>query len=302
MIWVALMAAVDPRVRPLQGALWQWGRNKVAFSSGPQQSPKKLIILGGLTDGLLPCRWVPALSHAAADEGWSTIQPTLSSSYAGYGTGMLQRDADELSELVEHMAAERGCEQVAIVGHSTGCQIAVHFAAHGSPVALGRLAAIVLQAPVSDQESGSLSAETAKWLAHARALSTPATTLMPLEAHYVPITAERFLSLYDETGGKQPDDLFSSYLSEAQLQSKLKHLDRLPTLVAFSMADEYVPPSVDKRELVARLSHAMGEGTVQLCLEGGNHSLDEPADGSAAKRFVEATVELLRGAAAKGSK
>lgn len=288
-------ALADPRVRPLAGALWQWGANRAAFESGALSSPRKLIVVGGLTDGLLPCRWVPALAQAAEALGWSTVQPVLSSSYAGYGTGSLQRDADELSELVRHMAAERGCEQVAIAGHSTGCQIACSFARLGAASATARLVAVALQAPVSDQESGAGGEETAKWLRVAAGAPEPASTLMPLEAHYVPITCARFLSLYATDGG-QPDDLFSSYLTYAQLRERLGHLDGLPVLVAYSMADQYVPPHVDKRALVGRLARAIGSGAVPLCLEDADHSLDLPADGSAAEAFVRAAAELLRGA------
>jgi alpha-beta hydrolase superfamily lysophospholipase len=284
---------MDPRVRPLQGTLWQWGRNKVAFESGAADSARKLIVLGGLGDGLLPCRWAPALSDAAAATGWATVQPTLSSAYTGYGTGMLQRDVDELSELVAHMVAERGCERIAIVGHSTGCQIACAFARDGAADARARLAAVALQAPVSDQESGMLNEATERWLAHARALPCASRALMPAEAHWSPITAERFLSLFSADGA-QPDDLFSSYLTDAQLEARLGHLRGLPILVAYSMADEYVPPTVDKDALVGRLTRALGERAVPLKLAGASHSLDGPADGSAADEFVRATVELLR--------
>ena len=284
---------MDPRVHALQGALWQWGRNKVAFESGPAGSSRKLLVLGGLGDGLLACRWAPALSDAAAAAGWATVQPTLSSAYTGYGTGMLQRDVDELSELIAHMVAERGCERIAIVGHSTGCQIACAFARSGSADARARLAAVSLQAPVSDQESGMLNEQTERWLAHARAL--PSDSLMPAEAHWSPITAERFLSLFSADGG-QPDDLFSSYLTDAQLEARLGHMRGVPTLVAYSMDDEYVPHSVDKDALVGKLVRALGERAVPLKLAAASHALDEPADGSAAEQFVRATVELLRSA------
>lgn len=293
------LSPFDPRTRPLAGALWQWGQNKAAFESGSLTSSRKLIVIGGLTDGLLPCRWVPALAQAAAEHGWSTVQPILSSAYAGYGTGMLQRDADELSQLVEHMVDERGAEQVAIVGHSTGCQVACTFAKLGSARAVSCLAAIVLQAPVSDQESGAMDESTAKWLQVAKASPRPDKALMPLEAHYVPITCARYLSLYD-SNGEQPDDLFSSYLTDEQLRQKLGHLDGMPVLVAYSLADQYVPAHVDKRGLVARLTAAIGSGAVPLCLEGGDHDLRLPADGSAAAAFVSAAAALLRDARPSG--
>lgn len=284
----------DLRSRALAGVMYQWGMNKVAFESAAVGSTNKLIVLGGLTDGLMPCEWVVPLSHAAHELGWALVQPVLSSSYAGYGTGTLARDAEELSALVTDMVESRGCERVVVCGHSTGCQIACTFARRGTPEAVSRLAAVVLQAPVSDQESGGMEEGTARWLTHARAVASPATELMPMDAHYVPITAERYLSLY-ETDGLQPDDFFSSYLTDEQLRERLGHLDPKPTLVAFSMADEYVPAHVDKGALAERIARAAGRGAVVLPLEGASHSLAEPRDGAARRQFVRAVADLLAG-------
>lgn len=87
---------------------------------------KYVVYVGGLTDGLLACPYVPALGEACQRVGWALVQPLLSSSYIGYGTGSLDRDADELSLLLGFLAAERGATAVALVGHSTGCQDAAH--------------------------------------------------------------------------------------------------------------------------------------------------------------------------------
>lgn len=94
---------------------------------------------------------------------WSSPHPLpllllqLSSSYAGYGTSSLDNDAEELLVLGRRLCAERGSTGLALVGHSTGCQIIARymqkFADRGGssekgsgalPVILGT----VLQAPV----------------------------------------------------------------------------------------------------------------------------------------------------------
>jgi len=157
-----------------------------------------------------------------------------------------------------------------------------------------RIAAVMLQAPVSDQESGTMDRSTEKWLAHAASVKEPAKELMPLAAHYGPITVERYLSLYARDG-HQADDLFSSYLSDVQLEEKLGHLRGMPVLLAFSMADEYVPESVEKSALVDRLVKAMGpESARALKLQGASHSLDKPEDGSAIRLFVDAVTTMLK--------
>jgi len=55
-----------------------------------------MVYLGGLTDGLLACPYVEALGEICHARGWALVQPVLSSSYAGYGTGSLDRDTEEV--------------------------------------------------------------------------------------------------------------------------------------------------------------------------------------------------------------
>eukprot|EP00971_Amphidinium_carterae_P028597 563033-Amphidinium_carterae.1 len=83
--------------------------------------------------------------------GWRVIQPLLSSSYRGWGTGSLhevhvpqlsaheqrthfpshsngrfdsraRKDSEEIALLLTHLAKERGVTEVALLGHSTGAQ------------------------------------------------------------------------------------------------------------------------------------------------------------------------------------
>ena len=134
--------------------------------------------------------------------------------------------------------------------------------------------------------------------------------MMPRSAFWAPITAGRFLSLQD-IGGE--DDFFSSDFSDEELGLRLRHMGQrgdqngLKTLVAFSGEDEYVPSSVDKKELLQRLCAAMTnqnspdgnhrsspDVVIPLMIETGNHNLsNEEGDKEV---FVDAVKSLLGGA------
>ena len=99
-----------------------------AFESPAQHTSSKFCVyLGGLTDGLLACAYVPGLAACCAAADWALVQPIISSSYAGYGTGSLDRDAEELGVLLRYLVRERGATSFALIGHSTGCQDIVQF-------------------------------------------------------------------------------------------------------------------------------------------------------------------------------
>ena len=102
----------------------------MAFESSPRVEKvptKKCILIGGLSDGLLPTPYTPALEQACHELEWSLVQPILSSSYLGFGNGDLERDSEEISALLWYLTCHRSGEQYALVGHSTGCQNAIHF-------------------------------------------------------------------------------------------------------------------------------------------------------------------------------
>ena len=123
------------------GDLFQYASNRVAFESNPMQACK-CILIGGLSDGLLPVPYTERLLSS----NYSLVQPIISSSYTGFGHGSLQRDSEELHELVVYLRAHRQAETIAMVGHSTGCQNIVHYLRDHS------INLAVLQAPVSDRE------------------------------------------------------------------------------------------------------------------------------------------------------
>lgn len=102
-----------PPVSPygtLEGSLFQYSKNLVAFesSTGANLPPKKCILLGGLSDGLLPTPYA-SLLHDVLDDEWSLVQPIISSSYLGFGNGNLSRDTKELGYVFWRREAMSGC-------------------------------------------------------------------------------------------------------------------------------------------------------------------------------------------------
>lgn len=308
----------------LDGQLFLYAGGRAAFETSPIQdarargvgepssdsklSTKKCILLGGLSDGLLPVPYTQILADACLESQWSLVQPIISSSYTGFGHGSLERDCNELEELMRYLIDYRNAEEFCLIGHSTGCQDAVYFLKNAEKELCEKLRVVGLQAPVSDRESASMHDGYEENLKVAQALiyAGKAQEMMPRSAFWAPITAQRFVDL-NAKGGE--DDFFSSDYTDDDLAARLGHVgsDRksLRVLVAFSGADEYVPLHVDKRNLLKRLVSAMNIECPQeqpvarsLYLENGNHNLSEGAhDGST---FVKSIAEIMMGSSELG--
>ncbi len=295
----------------LSGQLFLYAGGRAAFESFiPSNasddpalfSSKKCILLGGLSDGLLPVPYTQLLADSCHEASWSLVQPVLSSSYTGFGHGSLQRDCDELQELLRYLMTYRSAQEFCLVGHSTGCQNAVYFLQHAAPDLCDKLRVVALQAPVSDREHAAMDDGHSTKLSLARNLVDEGKghEMMPRSAFWAPITAQRFVDL-NEKGGA--DDFFSSDFTDEELTNRLRHIGRdrlgLKVLVAFSGADEYVPEHVDKMLLTERLVKAtnadcdQGRVAVEgLYLESGNHNLSEGLDDG--KIFVDKIAEMLK--------
>jgi pimeloyl-ACP methyl ester carboxylesterase len=319
------LATVSPPLSPygtFAGDLFQYARNLVAFESSPSSllqttTSKKCILIGGLSDGLIPTPYTQNLEQACHDLGWSLVQPISSSSYLGFGNGSLQQDSSEIGELMAYLHCHRSAESFALVGHSTGCQNSIHFLKHGPLDMVQRTKVVALQAPASDREQPMSGDNRATWEANVQIAQELVTQnkgdeMMPRHVFWAPITAQRFLDL-QQVGGA--DDFFSSDFTADELVERLGHVSllaneedenesssssSLKVLVAYSGADEYVPSHIDKRLLTNRLVDAMnhhcnarGEVVAQgLFLETANHNLSQGA--GEADTFVQKIAELLR--------
>ena len=87
----------------LQGSLFCYHNNLAAFesvaptaASGDALPNKKCILIGGLSDGLMPTPYTQDLERECHKLGWSFVNPILSSSYLGFGNGALERDSQEI--------------------------------------------------------------------------------------------------------------------------------------------------------------------------------------------------------------
>lgn len=204
----------------MQGTLFRYGSGpaQIAFcsssssgSSGaagaaPAPAPplrRHLVLVAGLTEGLLALPYAPALAAAAARAGYALVQAQLTSSYGGWGVGSLDADADDLLALSRCLRSQHGCEGLVLMGHSTGTQDAVRFCERhggaGADVAgAAPLEGVILQAPVSDRE----------WLA---AFQPALCALLP--------DAERLVAAGkgDDIVARAPADLGGAPLSAARL-------------------------------------------------------------------------------------
>lgn len=285
----------------LQGELFLYAQGRAAFES-PTSLPNKCILFGGLSDGMMPVPYTTYLESELAKFNWSVVQPILSSSYTGFGHGSLDRDVAEIDELIAYLVETRGASRIAMVGHSTGTQDIVHFLKHGTHTS--KVVAAALQAPVSDRESASICHGDETQEEHMKKLQDNlklATTMrdkghlgemMPRESFWAPITASRYLALFERSG---VDDYFSSDLTDAELRNRLSHLQHTTCLFAISGSDEYVPEYVDSKVLMQRLCQASGardNPQPSLYLETGNHNLSS-RDGADGVVFVDAFTQIL---------
>ncbi len=248
--------------------------------------PSYLVLLGGLSDGLLPTPYTVPLATAASEMGWNFVNPSLRTAGLQFGFGSLDTDAEDLGDLVKFLRGRHeGRCRIVTVGHSTGCQATVHFSR-----VMGGLDGLILQAPVSDRQT---SEDNTEWQNMARQMKTEGkgSEFMPRAAHWAPITADRFYDLYVAVG--EGDDYFSTDLPDDVLRKRLGHLGKLDFAVfVYSEKDEYVPEGVDIKSFSERVAGIVS-GTEHQFLEGANHNL---GDGEGAvDKFVGIIVEKLEG-------
>lgn len=93
-----------------QGTLFRYGTAaaNVAFMTG--RHPRHVVLIGGLTDGLLFAKYAQPLATRLEAQQWSLVQALLSSSHNSYGLSSLDQDADELHALAQHLKAEYGSQ------------------------------------------------------------------------------------------------------------------------------------------------------------------------------------------------
>ncbi|KAF2865494.1 hypothetical protein BDV95DRAFT_477272, partial [Massariosphaeria phaeospora] len=251
------------------GTLHRYTSGLVAFEHSPSPAPPNassptntLLFIGGLGDGLLTVHY-PATLAAALPPHWSLAEVLLSSSYKGWGTGSLARDAREIAECVRYFRGRRPGGKVVCLGHSTGCQGVVEMVVRGGAGGVA-IDGAILQGGVSDREAwadmsgqpavDALVATTTALIAQGRG-----DAILPdkeighnaiVQGFDAPVSASRAHALLAFRGA---DDYFSSDLSDDVLRATLGCFPAT-THVLFLLGerDPYVPEHVDKAALLGR--------------------------------------------------
>ncbi|CAI4065033.1 hypothetical protein SUVZ_08G1960 [Saccharomyces uvarum] len=279
-----------------EGIVHRYTARNVAFEFAPTGREKVLVMIGGMTDGLLTVPYTTELPHALDPHGYSVVNVQLSSSFLGFGTSSLDKDVEELKLLVDFLKSAQGGrrETIVLMGHSTGSQDVMHYLLrHGHSVAAG-----IIQASCSDRESFGQTIDPpllATLNAHAQKLVNAGRQNDLLSSEYsthlfhTPITAYRWCSLMVPGGD---DDYFSSDLAPESLAASFGRL-KTPLLVAYSENDQFVPAWVDKQALLARWRAATPAAVWSQhsgLIGGATHTVPEPA---AQRRLLEMVARFL---------
>ncbi|EFQ93677.1 hypothetical protein CFE70_004790 [Pyrenophora teres f. teres 0-1] len=281
------------------GIAHKYCKNRIAFEHAASTStttttttPHTILWVGGLTDGLLTVPY-PSQIAKSLPPTWTLSEVLLSSSYKGWGTGSLTRDARELNECVSYFKKLRPGKKVVVMGHSTGCQDIMEYLVGKYHDKREPLDGVILQGGVSDREAwedfgkeGQAKQDLADAINTARELveKGKGSELLSREGNLVleemggPLTAYRAYSLLAKGGD---DDYFSTDLSDEHFA---KTFGRIPntTPVCFLLGelDPYVQERVDRAALLLRWTRIIREGGGVVddedggVVKGAHHNLD----------------------------
>lgn len=281
-------------MQSFEGIIHKYNSNRVAFEFTPTRLPKVLIMIGGMTDGLLTVPYFVNLPKVMEPLGYSVVQIQLTSSFQGWGTSSLHQDIKEIVELIKYLKSSEGGNRTnfVIMGHSTGSQdVMLTLLTHSDILDAG-----IMQGCVSDREAITMDApsETVEKLTGAaKKLCDEGKGQQLLSGEYskyvfgTPITAYRWCSLLIPEGD---DDYFSSDLSKENLQKSFGQLNK-PFLIAYSGEDEFVPSYVDKLEVINKWKevsdpHCWSEHSGLI--KGANH-------GVSSEKSQEHLFEMISG-------
>lgn len=287
-------------IAPCPGTLHRYTKRLVALehpSPGPYLPAFLILWVGGLGDGLLTVSY-PRKLAAKLPEKWGLVEVMLSSSYNGFGTSSLARDAKELGSCVEyfrnlpHAGAVR---KIVLMGHSTGSQDCVEYVVGKGAEGRPKVDGVILQGSVSDREAlvESLPKDvyekivkiSDEYVREGRGDDVIPASLGVKVYGRTPVTAYRWKSFLSADGpGVGDDDYFSSDLPEEKLRETFGAFGETPLCILFSGDDEHCPKHVDKQALVDKWVRIVKESGGVVDEEHGgvvpkaHHNYDEDSD------------------------
>jgi pimeloyl-ACP methyl ester carboxylesterase len=297
----ARLCPLKPPKMAHPGIAHKYTSKLIAFEHTPHPSPSPavaaststLLWIGGLGDGLLTVPYPSAIA-ASLPPTWRIAEVLLSSSYRGWGTSSLARDAAQLSACVAYFRALRPRGRVVLMGHSTGCQDIMAYVTGAGHAERPRVDGAVLQGSVSDREAWDFlleSGEEKEACARVYALAQQMVKegkekeIVPREGNILqkelgaPMSAYRTVSLLAPGGD---DDFFSTDLSDEVLASTFGKIPpETPVCFLLGSLDPFVAPETDREALVARWTAAVRQGGGVVddvhggIVEGAHHNLDD---------------------------
>ena len=251
-----------------QGTLIEFSNNPwrrlSAFRCGTHS--RALIVIGGVTDTFFSLNYIDCLTESMVQAaGYSVVQPLFSSWFAGYEESTLANDTEELDGLMVKLAAS-GVTEVALLGHGTGAQDCMHYLSVGNHAHM--VNRLILQGGIQDPEAGDLSYEMKQNYRDEAVRLIRAgrgNSLMPAEAHPLPVSAFRYMAL----GGRHSaSDFFNPTQPLDDMQLVLGHIT-VPCLVLFCLTDKYCPSGERRQEIMDKVRRSPPfflEKTPFLCL------------------------------------
>lgn len=285
---------------PQSGTVYEYAPKLMAFELNSFSPQNVVVFVGGLTDGLLTVPYLSQLASSLNENGWGLIQCLITSSYQGWGTGSLRRDAIEINKLVKFLRL-KGKSKIVLMGHSTGCQDTMEYLTNLENAT--EIEGGILQAPVSDREGMedmfSSKEELDAYNCEAKSLIDQERGNEVLPKKFTEkffggiLSAYRWYSLA-AVGGD--DDYFSSDLDEKQLAKTFGKLDK-PILALPGEKDEFTPTWVDKKKLLESWRSATkpefwsGESKI---LPGAKHNIGAGSDDCAVPELCRSVVAFVK--------
>jgi hypothetical protein len=278
------------------GQIHRYGKKLVAFehiTSSGDPSKHILLWIGGLGDGLHTVSYPAPLSQRLP-RNWSLAQVVVRSSYNGWGSGSLERDAKDLAQCVNYFRKNKSDgAKLVCMGHSTGCQDVMEYLTGKGCTERAVIDGVILQAPVSDREAlkedmddetiSQLLNTSRQWMDSGRGNDVlPESVDGKYFGKASTVTAYRWYSILSPGGD---DDYFSSDLSDETLRKTFGSIKKeSPLLILYSGDDDNAPESVDLNALTHKWMEFVKNGGGLVDEEYGgvvpraHHNLEEDDD------------------------
>ncbi|MBV9159509.1 MAG: alpha/beta fold hydrolase [Candidatus Kaiserbacteria bacterium] len=157
---------------------------------------------------------------------------------AGAGREVFKESVDDIQGAV-NFAKRQGAREIFLVGHSTGAQKIVYWAARSNRTSPVR--GLVLLGPLSDYAGTAKKYRAALKYAHALIKKGKKREFMPTKfGHWFPIDAQRFVSLYDPASA---EEIFT--YASGKRPATFREV-RLPVLAVFAGTDEHADRPVER--------------------------------------------------------